>query len=173
MNNIEVFMYALGASFPVLSRYIVQRTDRGHDEPHRNFSSWARYVPDFIFTNFSPGHAPQALSENQPEKTETPRPINKSLHDENDTDTYSGVGASDASDRHMIATPSNSSRTEREVDLDIHGDRRSSYLASHIRDIERGHVTQGSEGHIVHNRSTDESVLKEYIESSYVVGKGW
>ncbi|KAL2061037.1 hypothetical protein VTL71DRAFT_9089 [Oculimacula yallundae] len=48
MNDIEVFMYALGASAPVLSRYIVAKTDPGPDPTHANFSSWARYIPDFF-----------------------------------------------------------------------------------------------------------------------------
>ncbi|CZT10298.1 hypothetical protein WAI453_009384 [Rhynchosporium graminicola] len=48
MNDIETFCYALGASFPVLSRYIVAKTDPGPDPTHANFSSWARYIPDFF-----------------------------------------------------------------------------------------------------------------------------
>ncbi|KAH7313021.1 hypothetical protein BKA65DRAFT_150392 [Rhexocercosporidium sp. MPI-PUGE-AT-0058] len=47
MNDIEVFAYTLGASFPVLSRYIVAKTDPG-EPTHANFSSWARYIPDFF-----------------------------------------------------------------------------------------------------------------------------
>jgi hypothetical protein len=47
LTDIEIFMYALGASFPVLSRYIVEKTKPASTE-HRNFSSWARYVPSFF-----------------------------------------------------------------------------------------------------------------------------
>lgn len=48
MCDIEILMYALGASFPVLSRYIVQRIDPGPTEQHLNFTSWARQIPDFF-----------------------------------------------------------------------------------------------------------------------------
>jgi len=50
MNDIEVFAYTLGASFPVLSRYIVAKTDPGPEPTHANFSSWARYIPDFFLS---------------------------------------------------------------------------------------------------------------------------
>ncbi|KAK2630556.1 hypothetical protein QTJ16_001376 [Diplocarpon rosae] len=53
LQVIEIFAYALGATFPVLSRYIIAAVD--HPDPtHANFSSWARYVPDFFLT--SPRH---------------------------------------------------------------------------------------------------------------------
>lgn len=48
MCDIEILMYSLGASFPVLSKYIVQRTDPGPSVQHLNFTSWARHVPDFF-----------------------------------------------------------------------------------------------------------------------------
>lgn len=48
MNDIEILMYALGASFPVLSKYIVQRVDPGPSAQHLNFTSWARAIPDFF-----------------------------------------------------------------------------------------------------------------------------
>ncbi|PBP27174.1 plasma membrane protein, partial [Diplocarpon rosae] len=51
----EIFAYALGATFPVLSRYIIAAVD--HPDPtHANFSSWARDVPDFFLT--PPRHIP-------------------------------------------------------------------------------------------------------------------
>lgn len=48
MNDIEIFAYTLGSSFPVLSRYIVHKTSPGSQPTHNNFSSWARYIPDFF-----------------------------------------------------------------------------------------------------------------------------
>lgn len=48
MNDIEILMYALGASFPVLSKYIIQRNDPGLSAQHLNFTSWARHIPDFF-----------------------------------------------------------------------------------------------------------------------------
>lgn len=51
MTDIEIFMYTLGASFPVLSKYLVQRADPGPSGAHpnnSNFSSWARYIPNFF-----------------------------------------------------------------------------------------------------------------------------
>ncbi len=68
MTDIEIFMYALGASFPgssfvlpptnitntpstVLSKYLVQRAGPGPSGPHpnnSNFSSWARHIPNFF-----------------------------------------------------------------------------------------------------------------------------
>ncbi|TAQ89028.1 hypothetical protein B7494_g2610 [Chlorociboria aeruginascens] len=50
LNDIEIFMYSLGASFPVLSRYLVSRSRSSSQSAHAsNFSAWARHVPDFIF----------------------------------------------------------------------------------------------------------------------------
>jgi hypothetical protein len=64
-NDVEIFMYVVGASLPgkgielfaalqrtnrdvpVLSRHLVSRSDPSR-EPHTNFSSWARHVPDFF-----------------------------------------------------------------------------------------------------------------------------
>jgi hypothetical protein len=51
MNDIEILMYALGASFPVLSRYMIQMADPGPGHTHSNFSSWARYIPDFFVSS--------------------------------------------------------------------------------------------------------------------------
>lgn len=48
MNDIEILMYTLGASFPVLSQYIVQRIDPAPNTQHSNFTSWARQIPDFF-----------------------------------------------------------------------------------------------------------------------------
>jgi hypothetical protein len=190
MGTIEIFMYALGASFPgtyihslassplsrltkhlVLSRYIVQHTDRGpHDSSHENFSSWARYIPDFFLSNISP--ASRAKSEAAPNTVPE-----KSLHDENDNadadgDAYSGVGASDASDRHMIATPS---ATSSHTEMDIHGDRQEREKdGGQDRDIEKGEIREEvREVSVKSNRNTDESILREYIQSSQVIGRGW
>ncbi|TVY38055.1 hypothetical protein LSUB1_G005944 [Lachnellula subtilissima] len=72
MNNIELFMYALGASLPVLSRYLVARAGPETRQTHSNFSSWARNVPNFFSTAARDSHGtvatfrqhsqPQALS---------------------------------------------------------------------------------------------------------------
>lgn len=35
----------------VLSRYMVQKTDPGPGQTHDNFSSWARYVPNFFLSD--------------------------------------------------------------------------------------------------------------------------
>lgn len=170
MGTIEIFMYALGASFPVLSRYIVKHADRGpHDSSHQNFSSWARYIPDFFLSNISP--ASRAKSEVAPNTVPE-----KSLHDENDNvdadgDAYSGVGASDASDRHMIATPS---ATSSHMEIDIHGDGREREKNGQERDIEKGEIREEvREVSVKSNRNTDESILREYIQSSQVIGRGW
>ncbi|KAH9221283.1 hypothetical protein DL95DRAFT_382165 [Leptodontidium sp. 2 PMI_412] len=61
MNDIEVFAYTLGASFPVLSRYIVAKTDPGPEPTHANFSSWARYIPDFFHSS---SHQPKTVTTN-------------------------------------------------------------------------------------------------------------
>ncbi|KAJ5052357.1 uncharacterized protein L3040_002108 [Drepanopeziza brunnea f. sp. 'multigermtubi'] len=50
MNDIEIFAYTLGASFPVLSGYIVTKADRPNP-PCSNFTSWARYVPDLFLSS--------------------------------------------------------------------------------------------------------------------------
>jgi hypothetical protein len=185
MGTIEILMYALGASFPgtytplpippppsrltkhlVLSRYIVQHTDRGpHDSSHENFSSWARYIPDFFLSNISP--ASRAKSEAAPNTVPE-----KSAHDENDADAYSGVGASDESDRHMIATPS---ATSSHTEMDIHGDRQERERdGGNDRDIEKGEIwKEVRKVSVKCNRNTDESILREYIQSSQVIGRGW
>jgi len=54
MNDVEILLYALGATFPVLSRYLVQRSNSvPRNDQHANFSSWARYAPNFFSTNDS------------------------------------------------------------------------------------------------------------------------
>jgi len=54
MNDVEILLYALGATFPVLSKYLVQRSNSvPRNDQHANFSSWARYAPDFFRTNDS------------------------------------------------------------------------------------------------------------------------
>ncbi|KAL3420034.1 integral membrane protein [Phlyctema vagabunda] len=55
LNNIEITMYTLGASFPVLSRYLVARAAPSHNtlrEQNSNFSSWAKRIPD-MFRNMT------------------------------------------------------------------------------------------------------------------------
>jgi len=47
LNDIEIFMYAIGASFPVLSRYLVSR-NAGRRVSNENFSSWGRRIPNFF-----------------------------------------------------------------------------------------------------------------------------
>jgi hypothetical protein len=152
----------------VLSRYIVQHTDRGpHGSSHENFSSWARYIPDFFLSNISP--ASRAKSEAAPNTVP-----DKSGHDENDNadDAYSGVGASDASDRHMIATPS---ATSSHMEMDIHGDRQEiEKIGGQDRDVEKGDIREEvGEISVKSNRNTDESILREYIQSAQVIGRGW
>jgi hypothetical protein len=96
----------------------------------------------------------------------------KSLHDENDADAYSGVGASDASDKHMIATPS---ATSSHTEMGIHSDRKEQEKnEGEDRDIEKGNVLEEPRGvSVKSNRNTDESILRDYIKSSHVIGKGW
>jgi hypothetical protein len=95
----------------------------------------------------------------------------KSTHDENGADAYSGVGASDASDRHMIATPS---ATSSHTEMDIHGDRQEREKnGGNDKDIEKGEIREEvRKVSVKSNRNTDESILREYIQGSQVIGRG-
>ncbi|KAH8802904.1 hypothetical protein F5884DRAFT_803653 [Xylogone sp. PMI_703] len=52
LNDIEILMYTLGATFPVYSRVIIQKVSASIRHPaDQNFSSWARNVPT-LFRSF-------------------------------------------------------------------------------------------------------------------------
>jgi hypothetical protein len=106
MNDIEIFMYAVGASFPgmalrqnsggvfirgltdhlVLSRYLVSRSDPS-GAAHSNFSSFARHVPDFFRpeTSLNRTHRPLSSTASHPGSQSSVVMHNK--EDQNITDT--------------------------------------------------------------------------------------
>jgi len=129
MNDIEIFMYALSASFPgsfphphtslaislinstVLSRYLVQRADPGTGDLHSNFSSWARYIPNFFPSAHNSGT--NALVELQTEPQ-----FKKSLHDDSTEPSFTSGG--DKSSMPCSTAPSRSNSNV--ADINIHDD---------------------------------------------------
>ncbi|CZR62151.1 uncharacterized protein PAC_12048 [Phialocephala subalpina] len=100
MSDIEILMYTLGASFPVLSRYMVQKASPGPDQTHENFSSWARYVPNFFASN-SNNPSSQHRTNNRTII------LTRSRHDNNTTNT----------DERALKSPDTNGDMDRDMDV--------------------------------------------------------
>jgi hypothetical protein len=172
MTDVEIFMYALGASFPgrssafpfqllptnlsltsstVLSRYLVQRADPGPGaHPHNsNFSSWARYIPNFFpDTNQTNG----TVAENLVELEAASPSISKRRHDSG-TSLMSGVPSSKPS-------RTNSGVMDFMEFLEEGGD------------VEKGESVR-VQTEIKLSMRTEESVLREYVRKENVIGRRW
>ncbi|PMD47486.1 hypothetical protein L207DRAFT_576263 [Hyaloscypha variabilis F] len=146
MTDVEIFMYAVGASLPVLSRYLVQRADPGPGaHPHNsNFSSWARYIPNFFPDTNQTGHTADNLVE-----LETNPDFSRRRHDSG-TSYTSGVPSS---------KPSRANSGAVDFKEFLEGD----------PDVERGKA----QTEIRLNMGTEQQVLKDYVTQNNVIGKGW
>ncbi|KAH8784840.1 hypothetical protein F5882DRAFT_124422 [Hyaloscypha sp. PMI_1271] len=152
MTDVEIFMYAIGASLPVLSRYLVQRADPGPgDHPHNsNFSSWARYIPNFFpDTNQTNGTAVDNLVE-----LEVNPSFSKRQHDSG-TSLTSGVPSSKPS-------RSNSGVMDFREFLEEDGD----------EDVEKGESVR-VQTEVKLSVGTEESVLRDYVRKKNVIGRRW
>jgi len=94
MCDIEILMYTLGASFPILSRYMVEKTEPAGGQSHMNFSSWARYVPNFF---------PSEALSSRP-LTNHHITLNRPRHD-NNTALEAGLKSPDTNDTSTCNTP--------------------------------------------------------------------
>jgi len=153
MNDIEIFMYALGASFPVLSRYLVQRADPGTGDLHSNFSSWARYIPNFFPLTHNSGTNALVELPTEPQ-------FNKSLHDNSTEPSFTSGG-----DRSSMPCSSAPSRSNSDAaDINLHDN----------DDVEKGgSVRVQTEIRISMDR--EQPVIREYVRTapSNVIGNGW
>jgi hypothetical protein len=129
----------------VLSRYIVQRADPGTGELHSNFSSWARYIPNF----FPDSHisATNGLVELRTEPQ-----FRKSLHDDSTDPSFTTGGKSSMP---SSAAPSRSNSDVVEINFDL----------------EKGVAVQGQTGVGVSN-NTEQAVLREYVQTPNVLESG-
>jgi hypothetical protein len=130
----------------VLSRYLVQRADPGPGaHPHNsNFSSWARYIPNFFPDTNQTGHTADNLVE-----LETNPDFSRRRHDSG-TSYTSGVPSS---------KPSRANSGAVDFKEFLEGD----------PDVERGKA----QTEIRLNMGTEQQVLKDYVTKNNVIGKGW
>jgi hypothetical protein len=132
----------------VLSRYLVQRADPGPGaHPHNsNFSSWARYIPNFFPDTNQTGDTGDVLVE----LPSNPQ-YNKQRHDSG-TSLTSGVDSSKPS-------RSNSGVMD---GVNVYGD----------PDVEKGESVK-DQTEIRLGMSTEQTVLNEYVRNKNVIGSGW
>ncbi|KAE8442073.1 hypothetical protein EG329_003881 [Mollisiaceae sp. DMI_Dod_QoI] len=162
MSDIEILMYTLGASFPVLSRYMVQRAAPGPGEAHENFSSWARYVPNFFLTD-------TLASQN---RTNHRSALSRSRHENTNIDERALKSSDGDADLSTCNTP--------DLQAQSCGSEsgRSTSMSSNesgieeSKDLEKGDVVR-LDTEVRVSREVEGEILEEYMRNSHVIGQGW